>query len=88
MKVMTYGPSTNVKIYIQGSNKEEMRSIELLGGFQKVFSWFNVVLLGFDRGLVHHIMKPTRQKQRLVNSTLKATFRRESRNFARTEMFF
>jgi hypothetical protein len=52
-----------------------MKSVELLGGFQKVFAWFNVDLRGFDPGLVQHTMKPTRKKQRLVNSALKATFR-------------
>jgi hypothetical protein len=88
MKVMTPGSSTNIKIYIQGYDKEEMSSVELIGGFQKVFSWFNLVLCGFDPGLVHHVMKLTRKKQRLVNSPLKATFRRESRNLSRTEMIF
>jgi hypothetical protein len=47
-----------------------------------------VDLHGFYPGLVQHIMKPARQKQRLVNFALKATFCRESRNFSRTEMFF
>jgi ribonuclease HI len=88
MKITTPGSSMNVKINVQGFDKEEMRSVELLGGFQKVFSWFNVDLCGFDLGLVQHTMKPARQKQRLVNSALKATFHRESRNFSRTEMFF
>ena len=88
MKVTTPGSSTNVKIYIQGSDKEEMRFVELLGLFKKVFSWFNVVLHGFDPCLVQHVMKPARQKQRLVNSALKVTFCRDSRNFSRTEMFF
>jgi hypothetical protein len=68
--------------------EEEMRSAELLGEFQKIFAWFNVDLCGFDPGLVQHTMKPARQKQRLVNYALKATFRSESRNFSRTEMFF
>jgi hypothetical protein len=45
-------------------------------------------LRGFDPGLVQHTMKPARQKQRLVNSALKATFHREPRNCSRTEMFF
>jgi hypothetical protein len=55
--------------------------------FKRVFAWFNVGLRGFDPGLVQHIMKTTRQKQRLVNSALEATFRRELRNSLRTEMF-
>jgi hypothetical protein len=52
MKIRTPGSSSNVKINVQGSNKKEMRSAELLGGFQKVFSWFNMDLRGFDPGLV------------------------------------
>jgi hypothetical protein len=46
----------------------------LLGGFHKVFAWFNVDLRGFDPGLVQRTMKIVRQKHKLVNSTLKATF--------------
>jgi hypothetical protein len=88
MKIRTPGSSTNVKINAQGPNKEEMRSFGLPGGIQKVFSWFNVDLHGFDPCLVQHTMKTARQKQRLVNSALKATFRRELGDFLRTEMFF
>jgi ribonuclease HI len=62
MNIRTPGSSSNVKINVQGSDKEEMKSVELLGGFQKVFAWFNVDLHGFDPGLVQHTMKPARQK--------------------------
>jgi len=33
-------------------------------------------------------MKPTRKKQRLVNSSLKETFQKEMRDFLRAELFF
>jgi hypothetical protein len=66
MNIRTPGSSSNVKINIQGSDKEKMKSVELLSGFQKVFAWFNVDLRGFDPGLVQHTMKTTRQKQKLV----------------------
>ena len=62
MKIRAPGSSSNVKINIHGSNKEEMKSVELLSGFQKVFAWFNVDLRGFDPGLVQHTMKLARQK--------------------------
>jgi hypothetical protein len=65
-----------------------MKPVELIGIFQKGFSWCNMDLRGFDPGLVQHTMKPTRKKQRLVNSSLKASFCRESRNFSRTKMLF
>jgi hypothetical protein len=39
-----------------------MRSVGLFGGIQKVFSWFNVDLHGFDPGLVQHPMKIATQK--------------------------
>jgi hypothetical protein len=81
MNIRTPGSSTNVKINVQGSDKKEMRSVELLGGFQNVFSWFNMDLCGFDPGLVQHTMKPARQKQGLVNSALKATFQRGVERF-------
>jgi predicted N-acyltransferase len=87
MNIRTLGSSSNVKINIQGSDKEKMKSIELLSGFRKVFSWFNAGLHGFDPGLVQHIMKTTKKKQRLVNYELEATFRRELRNSLRNEMF-
>jgi hypothetical protein len=64
-----------------------MKSVELLSGFRKVFAWFNEGLHGFDLGLGQHIMKTTRQKKILVNSTLEETFRRELRNSLRNEMF-
>jgi hypothetical protein len=88
MNIRTPGSSTNVKINVQCSDKEEMRSVELLGGFQNVFSWFNEDLRGFDPGLIQRTMKPARKKQGLVNSALKATFQRELRNFLRAGMFF
>jgi hypothetical protein len=87
MNIRTPGSSTNVKINVQGSDKEERRFVELLGGLQNVFSWFNVDLHGFDPGLVQHTIKPARQKQGLVNSALGGTFQRELRDFLRTEMF-
>jgi hypothetical protein len=88
MDIRTLGPSLNVKINVQGSDKEGIRSTDLLGGFQEVFSWFNMDLHGFDPGLVHHTVKPARQKQRLVSSTLKETFRGKLKIFLRNEMFF
>jgi hypothetical protein len=54
------GTSKNVKINVQGSDKEVMRSAELLGGFQNVSTWFNVDLRGFDPCLVQHTMKLAR----------------------------
>jgi hypothetical protein len=87
MNIRTPGSSSNIKINIQGSDREEMKFVELLSGFQKVFSWFNVGLRGFDPGLVQYIMKTNKQKQILVNSELEETFRRELRNSLRTEMF-
>jgi hypothetical protein len=60
--IRTLGSSSNVKINIQGSDKEKMKYIELLSGFQKGFSWFNVDLHGFDPNLVQRTMKTTRQK--------------------------
>jgi len=65
-----------------------MRSVELLGGFQNVFAWFNMDLCGFDPGLVQHTMKPTRQKQGLVNSALKATLQRKWKDLSKAEMLF
>jgi len=88
MNIRTPGSSLNVKINVQGPDKEEMKSDELLGGFQKVFAWFNEDLRGFDPYLVQHTMKPTRQKQRLVYFSLKETFRGELNIFLRTKMFF
>jgi hypothetical protein len=87
MNIRTPGSSTNVKINVQGYDKEERRSVELLGGLQNVFDWFNVDLHGFDPGLVQHTIKPARQKKGLVNSALGGTFQRELRDFLRTEMF-
>ena len=87
MNIRTPGSSMNVKINVWGFDKEEMRSVELLGGFQNVFAWFNEDLRGFDLGLIQRTMKPTRQKQGLVNSSLEATFQRELRNFLRAGMF-
>jgi ribonuclease HI len=50
--IRTFEPSTNVKIKVQCSGKEDMRSIRLLGESQKVFSWSYEDLRGFDPGLV------------------------------------
>jgi hypothetical protein len=80
--------STNVKINVQCSNKEEMRSVEILGGFQNFFAWSYEDLRGFDPGLIQHTMKPTRQKQELVNSALKEIFQRELRKFLRDRIIF
>jgi hypothetical protein len=80
--------STDVKINVQCSGKEEMRFIGSLDESQKVFSWFYEDLRGFDPGLVQHIMKLTRQKQELVNSTLEAPFQRDLRCFLRVGIFF
>jgi hypothetical protein len=88
MNIRTPESSTNVKINVQCSDKEEMRSVELLGGFQNVFSWSYEDLRGFDPGLIQHTMKPARQKQGLVNSALKATFQRELGNFLRSRIIF
>jgi ribonuclease HI len=52
LNIRTFDPSTNVKINVQCSDKEEMRFIGLLSGTQKVFSWFYEDLCGFDPGLV------------------------------------
>jgi hypothetical protein len=62
MKIRTPGSSLNVEINVQGSNKKEMKYVELLGGLKKVFSWFNMDLHGFDPGLVQNTMKLARQK--------------------------
>jgi ribonuclease HI len=62
INIRTSGSSTNIKINVQGSDKEEMRSFKLLGGFKNVFAWFNMDLRGFDPGLVQHTMKLARQK--------------------------
>jgi hypothetical protein len=56
MKIRTPISSSNVKINVQGSNKKEMSSAKLLGGFQKVFAWFNMDLCGFDPGLFQNTM--------------------------------
>jgi hypothetical protein len=62
MNIRTLGSSSNVKINILGSDKEKMKSIELLSKFQKVFAWFNVDLHGFDPGLVQCTMTKARKK--------------------------
>lgn len=62
MNIRTPGSSLNVKINVQGSDKERLKSVELLGIFQEVFAWFDMDLRGFDPGLVQHTMKPTRKK--------------------------
>jgi ribonuclease HI len=62
MNIRTPGSSLNIKINVQGSDKERLKSVELLGRFQEVFTWFNMDLRGFDPGLVQHTMKLARQK--------------------------
>jgi hypothetical protein len=88
LNIRTYESSTNVKINVQCSGKEEMRFIGLLSEPQKVFAWFYEDLYGFDPGLVQHILKLTRQKQELVNSASEAPFQRDLRFFLRDGMFF
>jgi len=80
--------STNDNISTQCSNKGVMKFAKLLGGFQQVSAWPYEDIHGFDPGLIQHTMKPSRKKQGLVNSTLKATLRRELRDFIRTEILF
>jgi hypothetical protein len=65
-----------------------MRSIGLLGGSKKVFSWSYEDLCGFDPSLIQHTMKPPRQKQGLVNSALKAPFQKELENFLKVGIIF
>ena len=62
LNIRAFEPSTNVKINVQCSGKEEMRSTRLLGESQKVFSWSYEDLHGFDPSLVQHIMKLARKK--------------------------
>jgi hypothetical protein len=88
LNITTFEPSTNVKIKVQCSSKEEMRSIGLLGESQKVFAWYYEDLHGFDLGLIQHIMKLARQKQEFFHSTPEAPFRRDLRDFLRAGMFF
>jgi len=71
MSIRTPEPSMNVKINIQGYDKERMRSVELLG----------MDPCGFDIGLVQHTMKSSRKKQGLVNFSLKETFLEALRDF-------
>jgi hypothetical protein len=86
MNIRTPESSTNVKINVQCSGKEEMRFVELLGGFQNVFTSFDKDLCGFDPGLIQHTMKPARKKQGLVSSALEATVQRELGNFLRSRI--
>ena len=88
LKIRAFEPSTNVKINVQCSDKEEMRFIGIPGEPQKFFAWFYEDVCGFDPGLVQHIIKLARQKKELVNSALEAPFRRELRDFLRVGMFF
>jgi hypothetical protein len=88
LNIRTFEPSTNVKINVQCSGKEEMRFTKLLSEPQKVFSWFYEDLRGLDLGLVQHIMKLARKKKELVNSALEAPFQTDLRDFLRTGMFF
>jgi hypothetical protein len=86
--IRTFEASTNFKIKVQCSGKEEMRSTRLLGEYQKVFSWSYGDLRGFDPGLVQHIMKLARKKKEFVNSTLEEPFQRDLRDFLRAGRFF
>jgi hypothetical protein len=88
MNIRTPESSTNVKINVQCSDKEDMRYVGILGGYQKVFSWSYEDLRGFDPGLVQHIMKPARQKKELVNSALEAPFQKELENFLKAGIIF
>jgi hypothetical protein len=88
LNIRTPESSTDVKINVQCSARKEMGSTELLGESQKVFSWSYEDLRGFDPGLVQHIIKLAGKKQELVNSALKAPFRRGLRDFLRAGMFF
>jgi hypothetical protein len=71
-----------------------MKLAKILGRFQDVFSWSYEDLRGFDPGFTHHAipikegMKPTRKKQRPINSSFKATFQRELENFLRARIVF
>jgi hypothetical protein len=74
MNIRTPGPSSNVKINVQGPDKGEMNSTKLLCGFQKLFAWFNEDLHGFVPGLVQHFMKTTRKKKKPIYFASKETF--------------
>ena len=52
LNIRTFEPSTNVKLNVQCSGKEEMRSTGLCGESQKVFAWYYEDLHDFDLGLV------------------------------------
>jgi hypothetical protein len=88
LNIKTFEPSTNVKIKVQCSGKEDMSSTRLLGESQKVFSWYYEELHGFESGLVQHIMKLVRKKKEFVNSALEAPFQRDLRDFLRDGSFF
>jgi ribonuclease HI len=86
--------SKNVKTSVQCFDKKEMKLAKLIGRFQDVFSWHYEYLRGFDPSLIQHVipikegMKPTRKKQRPINSTFKTTFQRELENFLRVGIIF
>jgi hypothetical protein len=88
LNIRTFETSANVKINVQCTGKEEMRSTRLLGGSQNVFAWSYEDLCGFDPSLVQHIMKLARKKQEFFNSALEAPFQRDLRYFIMGEMFF
>jgi ribonuclease HI len=69
--------SKSVKEGVQCSNKKEMRSSKPLGRFQNIFAWSYEDLRGFYPDIIHHTIKPARQKQTLVNSALNETIQRE-----------
>jgi hypothetical protein len=71
-----------------------MKFANILGGFQKVFSWYYKDLHGFDHGITRHAipikegMKLARQKQGPINSAFKATFQRELEIVLRAGIIF
>jgi hypothetical protein len=88
LNIRTPESSTTIKINVQCSDKEEMRSSGILGGSQKVFYWYFEDHHGFDPSLVQHTMKPARKKQGLVNSTLETPFQKGLENFLRARIIF
>jgi hypothetical protein len=84
----------NVKIGAQCFDEEKMKFSKLLGEFQDVFSWSYEDLCGFDLALIQHAIpikegiKPARQKQRPINSSLEATIRKELEKLLKAEIIF
>jgi hypothetical protein len=83
LKIGALETTNNVKIGARCSDKEKMKFSKPLGGFQDVFDWPYEDIHGFDPSIIQHAipieegMKQARQKQRLINFALKATFQRE-----------